>query len=77
MKASDIITSIISGTAVLLLAGIAKAMLGVRNDFRKFMGEHMWLIATTMWTRDKVINIMRDLGMPLGNPPPDDLKGKQ
>lgn len=74
MNVGEVISSVISGTAVLLLAAIARGLLNVRNDFRRFMGEHLWLIATTMWTRDKVIRIMNDLGMPLDNPPPDSLK---
>lgn len=76
MNAGEVISSIISGSAVLLLAGITRGLMGVRKDFHKFMAEHVWLIATTLWTRDKITVIMRDLGMPLGNPPPDDLKGK-
>lgn len=75
MNAGEIVSSIISGVAVLLLAGIARTIRHVTKDFKRFMAEHMWLIATTMWTRDKVIRIMSDLGMPLDNPPPDTLRG--
>lgn len=73
MNAGEVVSSIISGVAVLLLGAIARGLIGVRKDFRRFMAEHMWLIATTLWTRDKVLRIMRDLGMPADLPPPDDL----
>lgn len=73
MNTGQIVSSIIGGVAVLLLGAIGRMMLGVRNDFRRFMQEHLWLLATTMWTRDKVIQIMNRLDMPLGNPPPSDL----
>lgn len=76
MNGGEVITSVISGSAVLLLAALTRGLFGIRKDFRKFMAEHVWLIATTLWTRDKITVIMRELGMPVGNPPPDDLKGR-
>lgn len=73
MTTGQILSSIISGVAVILLARIASGVRGVRRDFHRFMAEHLWLLATTMWTRDKVIRIMAELGMPADNPPPNDL----
>ncbi len=73
MNAGEIISSVISGVAVLLLGAIARGLVGMRKDFRRFMAEHVWLITTTLWTRDKVMHIMRDLGMPAEQPPPADL----
>lgn len=73
MNAGEIITSIISGSSVLILAAIARGLLGMRKDFRRFMQEHLWLLATSMWTKDKVIHIMQELDMPVGNPPPNNL----
>lgn len=73
MNPGEIISSVISGVSVLLLAGIARGLLGVRKDFRRFMTEHLWLLATTLWTRDKVMLIMRELKLPADQPPPDDL----
>ena len=73
MRAAEVISSVISGVAVLLLAGIARGLVGVRNDFRRFMAEHVWLITTTLWTRDKVLRIMQELGLPVDRPPPGDL----
>jgi hypothetical protein len=72
VNSGQIVSSIISGAAVLLLAGIARGLLGTRRDFRRFMAEHTWLLATTLWTRDKVIQIMERMDMPLdtdGMPP--------
>ena len=48
-------------------------LIGIRTDFRRFMQEHLWLLATTMWTRDKVLIIMKRLDLPVDNPPPNDL----
>jgi hypothetical protein len=70
---AEIISSIISGVTVLLLAGITRGLLGVRKDFRRFMAEHTWLLATTLWTRDKVIQIMQSMNMPVDGSPPSDL----
>ena len=71
-----IVNSIIGGVAVVLLAAIGKGLLGMRKDFRRFMYEHAWLLATTLWTRDKVIHIMQEMGMPILEPPPANLPEK-
>lgn len=76
VNGGEIVSSVISGSAVLILAALTRGLLGLRKDFRKFMAEHVWLIATTLWTRDKVTVIMRELGIPMGNPPPDVPEGK-
>lgn len=73
MRAGEIVSSVISSVAVLLLAGIARGLLGVRSDLRRFMLEHTWLLATTLWTRDKVMHIMRTMDLELDQPPPADL----
>jgi hypothetical protein len=70
---AEIVSSIISGVTVLLLAGITRGLIGVRKDFRRFMAEHTWLLATTLWTRDKVIQIMVAMNMPVDGQPPSDL----
>lgn len=76
MSVGNIISSVISGVAVLLLAAIAKAVMSIRGDFKRFMLEHTWLLATTLWTRDKVLNIMEQMKMPVDNPPPADLPNR-
>jgi hypothetical protein len=73
MNAGEIISSLISGIGVLILAAIGRAVLGLRGDFHRFMAEHVWLISTTLWTRDKVVRIMQRLDMPMDNPPPTNL----
>ena len=70
---AQMLDSILSGATVLLLAFIGRGMLGMRRDFRRFMAEHAWLLATTLWNRDKVLKIMARLEMPIENSPPDDL----
>jgi len=70
---AEIVSSIISGLTVLLLAGITRGLIGVRKDFRRFMAEHTWLLATTLWTRDKVLQIMDRMDMPVDGTPPGDL----
>jgi hypothetical protein len=76
VKAADIIQSVIGGLAVILLAAIGRGVLGLGKDFRRFMTEHIWLITTTLWTRDKVRQIMTKLDMPMTELPPDDLPWK-
>ena len=79
MNAGEIISSVIGAIAVGLLTFIARAIKNIGGDFRRFMQEHMWLLATTLWTRDKVVRIMTELNLPMDQPPPNDLpkeKGK-
>lgn len=73
MNTGQIVSSIIGGVAVLLLGAIGRMILGIRSDFRRFLKEHLWLLATTLWTKDKVLLIMQRLDMSIDNPPPDDL----
>jgi hypothetical protein len=73
VNSGEIVSTFISGIAVLILAAIGRGLLGVRKDFRRFMAEHIWLITTTLWTRDKVIQIMRKLEIPMDGLPPSDL----
>jgi hypothetical protein len=70
---SNVLPNIIGGLAVLLLAFIGKGMLGMRRDFRQFMAEHAWLLATSLWTRDKIMQLMAKLDMPMTEDPPDRL----
>jgi hypothetical protein len=67
------VSAIISGASVVILTAIGRMLLGMRKDFRRFMAEHAWLIATTLWTRDKVVRIMDQMNMPMDTPPPNDL----
>lgn len=69
----QILDSVLSGSGVVFLGFIAKMVRSVRRDFRRFMTEHSWLIATTLWTRDKTLRIMDHLNMSPENPPPADL----
>jgi hypothetical protein len=73
MNTGELVTSLISGVMVLLLAWIARRLGRIGGDFHKFMAEHIWLISTSLWTRDKVVKIMASLNMPMDNPPPSDL----
>jgi hypothetical protein len=73
VNAGEIVSAVISSLSVLLLTAITRAMIGFRNDLRRFMTEHMWLISTTLWTRDKVMHIMSVMDLESDRPPPDDL----
>lgn len=70
---AEILSSVIGAIAVFLLGVIARSVHSATREFRRFMQEHLWLLATSLWTRDKVILIMKQLSMPIDNPPPDDL----
>lgn len=72
----SIVSNTTGGIAVIFLAFIGKALMGMRRDFHKFMAEHSWLLATTLWTRDKVLVIMAKLDMPMTDAPPRDLPWK-
>lgn len=76
MNGAELLNTIIGGVAVILLAAIARSVAKVTGEFRRFMAEHVWLIATSLWTRDKVVHIMDKLNMPMEQPPPSDLPRK-
>jgi hypothetical protein len=73
MNTGETISAVISSAAVLLMTAIARALIGIRHDLSRYMAEHMWLLATTLWTRDKVQRIMRSMDMAIEDPPPADL----
>lgn len=67
---NQIFANVIGGVATVLLGGIATLLWRGYRKLNRFMAEHLWLIATTMWTRDKVMVMMHQMGMPIDNPPP-------
>lgn len=77
MNTAELVNSITGGVAVLLLGAIGKGVLGLRKDFKRFMTEHTWLLATSGWTRDKVRKVMGQMGMPVEDAPPDDLPWRE
>ncbi len=77
MSVGEVMSSVISGVSVLLLAWIARSIIGVRKDARRYLAEHTWLLATTLWTRDKVLQIMDHMDMPVNGEPPADLPRHQ
>jgi hypothetical protein len=40
------------------------------KNLKRFMQEHLWLLASADWSRKSITQIMRDLGIN-GDPPPD------
>lgn len=71
---SSVISGILSGLSVIILAAIGRSVIRLDRSFRRFMAEHLWLLATSLWTRDKVILIMERLNMPIDHPPPNNLE---
>ena len=71
---NSVIANIIGGVAVVLLGGIVSILWRGYRRFNRFMAEHVWLITTTLWNRDKVLNIMDHLNMPVRDEPPSDLR---
>lgn len=77
MRPAEIISNIIGGVAVALLGFLCHFVYRTYRKFDRFMTEHLWLLATTLWTRDKVMEIMSLLGIPITDGPPATLmKGK-
>ena len=70
---SEVVANIIGGVAVALLTTIATILFRTFRLFRRFMAEHIWLITTTLWTRDKVIRVMHHMNLPIEDVPPADL----
>lgn len=76
----EILSTLVGAVAVALLAAIARQVRRgfreirrVSRNFDRFMLEHTWLLATSLWTRDKVLVVMRQLDIPVEQPPPADL----
>jgi hypothetical protein len=74
VNTGEIVSSLISGVGVLILAAIGRSLFRMGKEVHRFMAEHVWLISTTLWTRDKVTQIMKALDIPMDNPPPSDLE---
>jgi len=77
VKPGEILSNVLGAVAVGLLGFICHVILRAYRKFDQFMAEHMWLLATTLWTRDKVMEIMGMLGIEVQIPPPANMpKGK-
>ncbi len=69
-------TAVVSAATPIILAWIAKSLLGLRNDTKRFMSEHLWLLAMAQWTSTSVADIMHHLELPF-QPPPEWPKREQ
>jgi hypothetical protein len=65
-----VLSSIASAVATVLLAALLRQLAAIRRDAKRFMAEHLWLLATTDWARTSIMQIMRELGLN-GDKPPD------
>lgn len=74
---TQILSSVLSAIAVTVLLAIGRYIRLLSKNFDRFMGEHLWLLASTMWNRDKVLRIMNELGMGLDDPPPEPLSERK
>jgi len=74
MRPSEILGNVLAAIAVAMLGFICHVIIRAYRKFDRFMLEHVWLIATTLWTRQKVIEVMAALGIDYPDPPPADLK---
>ncbi len=74
MRPTELVSNIIGAVAVGLLGFICHVLIRAYKKFDQFMTEHVWLLATTLWTRDKVVEVMSTLGIEIGNPPPGKLR---
>lgn len=69
----QLVSGLFSGAATLALAAIARTLFGIRQDVKRFVHEHGWLIQTSRWTRDGLGQVMAELGLKPTSEPPADL----
>lgn len=74
---TQIFGNIIGGIAVVLLTAIAGMCYRVFRKINRFMLEHVWLLTTTLWTRDKVILMMHHMNISIDDIPPANLPGRK
>lgn len=66
----NIISSIIGGVATVILGGLFSMVRGLRTDFRRFMGEHLYLLRIADWTKVNLANLFDHLNLTPTEPPP-------
>jgi hypothetical protein len=65
----QVISSVLSAVAVVILAMIGSTLRRMSNDIRRFMREHLWLLAMADWTKTSVQAIMHHLNINGTSPP--------
>jgi hypothetical protein len=67
---AQVVSAVTGATATGLLALLVSILRGIRKDIKRFMAEHLWLLAVADWSSRSIVRLMRDLGIDY-EPPPD------
>lgn len=67
---AGVISAIATVLTTTLLALIGRAIIGVRNDVRRFMGEHLYLLRVADWTKVNLSHLFDHLNLTPTEPPP-------
>jgi hypothetical protein len=66
---AQIISAVTGAMATAILAVLAGTLRAIRRDIRKFMAEHLWLLAIAGWSVRSVNQMARELGIDIEPPP--------
>ena len=72
----QVISSVLSAIAVLVLTAIARLISGMRRDMRVFMQEHLYLLAIADWSRTTIATMTDHMGIHVTSPPELPKRGK-
>jgi hypothetical protein len=76
----SVVSSLASVITAVAITAIAKALKGLRDDQRRFMREHLYLLRVTDWGKVNLVNVFEQLDIQLTEPPPilplDSTKGR-
>lgn len=67
---SAIISAIATGVTTAMVALLVKAVTGVRQDIRRFMAEHLYLLRVADWTKINLGSLFDHLNLTPSEPPP-------
>lgn len=66
----SIVASVIGGLATLLMGMLVTILRNLRNDFRRFMAEHLYLLRIADWTKVNLGSVFDHLHLTPTEPPP-------
>jgi Ser/Thr protein kinase RdoA (MazF antagonist) len=66
---ATVLAAVSSAVSTAILAMIGRMLASIHRDVRRFMKEHLWLLATADWTITSVQAVMHQLGINGADPP--------
>lgn len=69
MLNASVVSAVSSAAASILLAAVVRQLSKVRRDIRRFMAEHLWLLATSRWAQVSINELLKEMNIDGPKPP--------